>query len=136
MNGVEVGIAVNFPLATAAKMGLRFNSGKQFSLNVALNGGETDRAVRMSKRPASRNFLRSPKMVETINDIRSQLKVSLERRVAEMSAPCLRLFVGRERMPRSFLTAIPPQFTRNRGRSSSQRISNLSNAEVFPVKFP
>mgnify|MGYP006987364637 CR=1 FL=1 len=103
MNGVEVGIAVDFPLATAAKMGLRFNSGKQFSLNVAVNGGETDRAVRMSKRPASRNFLRSPKMVETINDIRSQLKVSLERRVAEMSAPCLRLFVGRERMPRSFL---------------------------------
>ena len=87
MNGVEVGIAVNFPLATAAKMDLRFNSGKQFSLNVAVNGGETDRAVRMSKRPASRNFLRSPKMVETINDIRSQLKVSLERRVAEMSAP-------------------------------------------------
>ena len=33
-------------------------------------------------------------MVETINDIRSQLKVSLERRVAEMSAPCLRLFCG------------------------------------------
>ena len=96
MNGVEVGIAVDFPLATAAKMGLRFNSGKQFSLNVAVNGGETDRAVRMSKRPASRNFLRRPKMVETINDIRSQLKVSLERRVAEMSAPCLRLFVGRE----------------------------------------
>ena len=119
MNRVEIGITVDFSLATTPKMLFAINLGKQSAFDVPVYGGNADRTVRVLQRPSPGYGSRRPELLQVCNDVFLKLRILLERGIAKRLPPLARFPLSRKRMVIAFLTSVSLQFPRDRRRSSA-----------------